>query len=792
MAPPCPRLRPDLVVTQIEQDGRALVQLEIPDRKPGRRVSQRAYQALLLLDGETSADEWMTSYAQQHPGVSAESMKRLLEGLIRDGYCQSDADFEDAAEATVILPGLQVVDNPGAGIPETMFVTDPHLVLPGAAGEPQARTPCATEELLRNEDFPPLPAAAEQDVNATTAPVQRKRGTAERAPSGAEPRRALVPKVAAVPRSDTGQKPLRRQDLVASRPNAAGQVAVKNPNTGRSFPIEGFEYAALQLMDGNRTPADIIDELAGWGRSISSADFARIVRQLNAYGFLESTGGAEEPVAPGPEDDSAGAAGARQPEWTAEQRELFEGGLTLFRQGQLEQAESYFESLLELAPDNPETRSMLERVRQARAQAAVPVSTTAPPAREIAGPPPDSVEAEAGGGEQVAGGGEQAADDGGGEEGEDFSPDTPPLAQGAEVWDQAKSDVTDSPEAVRRRWKMRLRRLGKVLIVPAALLVLSLIIWIPLNVTYPCLVKPLRNATVRAPMDGVVAEILVDEGMRVDEGQPLGRMQAADLKTDLAKSEAEFQRISAELDLLKQGSRQEEIDKAQARVAGLRREVGVASARVGRLHRLLKQGVAPRAELEQAQAQLASVSGQLKQAEAELKLTQAGAREDDLKRKQAELNGVEAQLELNRKLLAASELKAPMAGIVTSPKPRELINTRVGQGDALLEIALLDRMRLEILVSERDFDVLEIGQRTSARVTSFPTREFTGQVTRIPQRVEVVEGNTVIRVESEIENVENMLRPNMTGYAKITGDKMPVLGIVMRRVVRWIRVRFLI
>ena len=51
------------------------------------------------------------------------------------------------------------------------------------------------------------------------------------------------------------------------------------------------------------------------------------------------------------------------------------------------------------------------------------------------------------------------------------------------------------------------------------------------------------------------------------------------------------------------------------------------------------------------------------------------------------------------------------------------------------------------------------------------------------------DGREVLKV---IKNDENLLVPNMTGYAGIKAEDRPVISLVLRRVMRWVRVRFLI
>jgi multidrug resistance efflux pump len=392
----------------------------------------------------------------------------------------------------------------------------------------------------------------------------------------------------------------------------------------------------------------------------------------------------------------------------------------------------------------------------------------------------------------IGGGDDEAAEASSAETGES-SPTEPdsssPDVQGA--WDGADA-VASSAEARKRRAERRLKQVGRIAAVPAALFLLGLIFRYPLTITYECEIEPVDNRTVRSPIDGVLAAVVVEEGQRVQAGQVLGNLDNAAVQLELVKNKAALERATAELELLKQGTRAEEVERARARISGLQNEASLASSRLQRVRTLVKQGVAARTEQDRAEADQAAISGQLQQARAELKVLQAGARPDDLKKKEAEIESLRAQVEVSEKQLAATVLKAPMAGVITTQKPQEKVNTRVGVGDSIFEIVSPERMRATVLVSERDFDVLKKGLPMKVKVSAYPVDEFSGEVVRVGEKMERRESGNIVRVEGVIDNVDGKLVSHMTGFAEIKGESRPIVSLLGRRVLRWVRVRFLI
>jgi len=114
-------------------------------------------------------------------------------------------------------------------------------------------------------------------------------------------------------------------------------------------------------------------------------------------------------------------------------------------------------------------------------------------------------------------------------------------------------------------------------------------------------VTPVRHADLSFNTGGRVAEVLVKEGDSVRAGQPLVRLQDAELKAALAS-------VQANLKQLQNGSRPEEIDAAQANLDVANSQVQVAQTNLDKV----KTGAQQAADLASAQAQLTQAQVQLK------------------------------------------------------------------------------------------------------------------------------------------------------------------------------------
>ncbi|WP_437585432.1 HlyD family secretion protein [Sorangium sp. So ce1000] len=314
----------------------------------------------------------------------------------------------------------------------------------------------------------------------------------------------------------------------------------------------------------------------------------------------------------------------------------------------------------------------------------------------------------------------------------------------------------------------------------------------PLYVTEPCIVLPFRRVDVRAHIEGLVAEILVDEGDQVRVGDVIARLDAHDIDTALLRAHAEVERRRAELAKVRAGPRREEIDQARASVAARSHDVQFAEIEAKRRSALFSAQVETAERKDGALRDLAVKRKDLAMAEAELRLLLAGSRQEEVDAAVAELELAKIELQDLERRRERLTIVAPSDGIVVTPKLRERVAQSVRAGDTLCEVEDLRKARIEILVPEREMDVVALGQATAVKVQSYPLMPFRGTVNFISKSVEERNGEQVIRVMTEVDNPDGRLLGKMTGYGEINTGDSSLLWLALRRAVRWIRLRFLI
>ena len=201
-------------------------------------------------------------------------------------------------------------------------------------------------------------------------------------------------------------------------------------------------------------------------------------------------------------------------------------------------------------------------------------------------------------------------------------------------------------------------------------------------------VEPRRKATVSAKITGKVTEVLVDEGMVVEEGQILAQLDDSD-------AQRRYEAIRAERDV------------ARAAIEELEVNLADAERTLRRVNELRAQGVASVQDLDSATAAVDALRA---------KLRVAGS----------SLNAAQAQLAVSAQDLENYTVRAPFAGIAVSKdaQPGEMVSpvsagggfTRTG----ISTIVDMESLEIEVDVNESHIAKVTPGQPADAVLDAYP------------------------------------------------------------------------
>ncbi len=384
-------------------------------------------------------------------------------------------------------------------------------------------------------------------------------------------------------------------------------------------------------------------------------------------------------------------------------------------------------------------------------------------------------------------------------------------------------------------------RVQKTPLLILLLLILVASVFLPweLKVSGDFTILPKSKVTINPEIEGTLKVIRVDEGDRVKTGDVLAEMRNLELENSYEETKGELASKTASLELLKAGSRPEEIERAvrlmetkraelanvtrvqqeravlQEAVARKEAELDNAYKNYERSRRLLEDGLIARNEVERDQTiyavrqkELSEAKGQLKvlderiertrdvkrkelaEAESELKILQAGSRKEAIQAGEAEVAKLQEKLNILARQVEQLTIRSPMDGIVATPYLRNRIGEYLQAGSVLCEIVSAGPVIVDMPVPEKEIADVRPGYPIVLKVRGFPQLTFGARVRSIsPVAVDKGLERKVV-VQGELENPEGILRAGMTGVGKIFCGKRMICDLLTRRAIRWLRTEF--
>ena len=240
-------------------------------------------------------------------------------------------------------------------------------------------------------------------------------------------------------------------------------------------------------------------------------------------------------------------------------------------------------------------------------------------------------------------------------------------------------------------------------------------------------VTPRRRATISAKITGKVADVAIDEGMHVEAGQVLARLDNTDAVVVLRAAQAESAVAAAALDDL-------EIRHANA------------ARTLERLRELATRDLVSDENLDNAETAVASYEAQMKLA-------------------RGRVTSAERSAEIARQNVENCIVRAPFAGIVVSKdaQPGEMVSPiSAGGGYTRTGIAtIVDMSSLEIEVDVNESYIARVtpGQRVEAALDAYPDW-------RIPSKVRTViptadREKATVKVRIAFDSLDPRILPDM-------------------------------
>jgi RND family efflux transporter MFP subunit len=267
-----------------------------------------------------------------------------------------------------------------------------------------------------------------------------------------------------------------------------------------------------------------------------------------------------------------------------------------------------------------------------------------------------------------------------------------------------------------------------------------------------------RMATVSAKITGKVREVMIEEGMRVEEGQVMATLDPIDANAQRSLSASQ-------------------LEAARSQLAGLQAQVAQADAEAGRLQALVGQQLVSRSQYDQAIAQRDSLRAQLRTAQRNTTVASDSLAIADL--------GVDNNI-----------VRAPFSGVVTAKaaQPGEIVSplsagggfTRTGIGT----IVDMDSLEIEVEVGESFIGRVQPKMPVEATLNAYPDWKIPAEVIAIIPTAD--RGKATVKVRVALKTKDPRIVPEMgvrvsflesaqpAEAAKPQGVRVPASAIVER------------
>lgn len=137
-------------------------------------------------------------------------------------------------------------------------------------------------------------------------------------------------------------------------------------------------------------------------------------------------------------------------------------------------------------------------------------------------------------------------------------------------------------------------------------------------------------------------------------------------------------------------------------------------------------------------------------------------------------------------------LRAPISGIIVEDNIQSMFGKPIDIGERICDITVLEKVLVTVSIDEKDVAEVKPGQDVKLKVKPLISHEFNGNVYKISpvSKYDQMKKRNVYEVDVLIDNPEGLLKPGMTGFAKIRTGLKPVSYIVLREVGHLLRAEY--
>ncbi len=242
-----------------------------------------------------------------------------------------------------------------------------------------------------------------------------------------------------------------------------------------------------------------------------------------------------------------------------------------------------------------------------------------------------------------------------------------------------------------------------------------------------------------APFEGVVKNMAVSHGQRVEKGQLLLTLDTTKLDIQIREALAIELKARRTVQDLQNWEQSEEVSRARRALANARLNLEDTEANLADTRRLFERGIVARMEVDSQEQQAKTQRLDLIASQAELRAAQGRGQGENRQIAEMELANAQARHQALLSLYEQRELFAAFTGIILPPQkrednsdaPRVQQGANVAQATPLFELASVEEIKAVARIEEADLHQLEEGMPVQISGDGFANIILSGVVATI-------------------------------------------------------------
>lgn len=275
---------------------------------------------------------------------------------------------------------------------------------------------------------------------------------------------------------------------------------------------------------------------------------------------------------------------------------------------------------------------------------------------------------------------------------------------------------------------------------------------ITLTVSANGTLQPTRSVNIGSELSGTVKRVLVDVNDRVKAGQVLVELDASKFTDQVTRSRAALAAAQAQ----------------EAQSVATVTEARASLTRFEEVARLSGGKVPSATELDSARAALDRAVAARNSAQANVTVARATLSTDETN-------------------LSKASIRSPLNGVVLSRSvdPGNAVAASL-QAVTLFSVAeSLTQLQLDANVDEADVGAIQVGQKASFTVSSYPSRRFPATIRRVAYGATTVNNVVTYVTTLDVDNADLSLRPGMTAVVTIVATERADVLVVPNSALRF-------